>query len=165
MIPNGPIPGANFTSDTKNYPWHRPPEFTDLDKAIDMVAKKLFSKDSEGVLTMLETGVDIATITDMFITSGIGAGKWTPDFGLLLAGPVSHVIYLLAKGYDIKCELGIDKKTKAPTSAYFDGIRIEEKKLNSLLAQIPDTVKEVSGQIESGGFMGMGKEPQEEEVM
>ena len=157
---SGPIPGENFTSDTKNYPWHRPPEFTDLDKAIDMASKKLLSKDSEGILTMLETGVDIATVTDMFITSGISSGKWTPDFGLLLAGPISHIIYLMAKGYVIKCDLGIEKKTKAPTSAYFDGIRIEDKKLNSLLAQIPEVVKETSGTVEQasgGGFMGMNK--------
>ena len=29
--PSGPIPGENFTSDERNYPWHRPPEYTDTD--------------------------------------------------------------------------------------------------------------------------------------
>ena len=28
---DAPIAGENFTSDTRNYPWHRPPEITDYD--------------------------------------------------------------------------------------------------------------------------------------
>ena len=32
--PSGPIPGENFTSDERNYPWHRPPEYTDMDLSL-----------------------------------------------------------------------------------------------------------------------------------
>ena len=35
---DGPIPGENFTSETKNYPWHRPPEITDYDEALEFAA-------------------------------------------------------------------------------------------------------------------------------
>ncbi len=42
----GPIPGENYTSDTKNYPWHRPPEFDDLDKAIDYIGKRLTKEEN-----------------------------------------------------------------------------------------------------------------------
>lgn len=152
---DGPIPGENFTSDTKNYPWHRPPEHTDLDKAIDDIAKKLLDEDSMvGILTMLENGVTIVDLTDMFLTSGIGAGKWTVDFALLLAGPTSHILYLMAKAYGIDCDLGIENKQKPMTKAFFDGFKIDEKKAAKVADQVDvEEVKE-----KATGFMSLGKE-------
>ena len=37
MTPNfkRPIAGAHYTSDTRNYPWHRPPDITDYDGAVE----------------------------------------------------------------------------------------------------------------------------------
>lgn len=149
----GPIPGENYTSDTKNYPWHRPPEITDLDQAIDVISAKLMDEEaSAGIVTMLQTGATIAEITDMFLTSGIGAGKWTPDFALLLAGPTSHILYLMAKGYGIKCELGIDAPKNTMTKSFFEGMKVEEDKVKEIEAMItPDLVQEVSQQ--ATGFM------------
>lgn len=155
QVPTGPIPGQNFTSDTKNYPWHRPPEFTDVDKAIDMISKKLLSEESSlGIITMLKMKVDIATITDMFLTSGIGAGKWTVDFALLLAGPVSHILVLMAEAYDIDYDLGLEDKTKKPTAAFFRAVQEEQKK-QKIVADAIDT-QEVKDKVQQmGGFMGM----------
>ncbi len=134
----GPIPGENFTSDTKNYPWHRPPDVTDLDQAIELSFKKLMSKDtSVSVLTMLEMGVNIATVTDIFVTGGISKGKWTPDFALLLAGPVAHIIYLMAKGYGLEPNLGVDNNFTAPTKSFFDKMKkIDESKAKSAVEGI-----------------------------
>src|SRR5690606_11728542 len=98
---DGPIPGENYTSNTKNFPWHRPPEFKNLDEAIELSAKRLTSN-SVSILTMIESGVTIAQITEMYLTSGIGGGKWTLDQALLLAGPISHILVLMAKGYGLK---------------------------------------------------------------
>jgi hypothetical protein len=81
---DGPIPGENFTSDTKNYPWHRPPQHTELDDAIEDAYKTLLEKNaSVSVITLLELGVSAAQIADMFCTSGIGKGKWTVDYASL----------------------------------------------------------------------------------
>lgn len=110
-IGNGPIPGENYTSDTRNYPWHRPPEITDLDAGVELSVKRLTEKDSAySLLTMLQAGVSVVQATDMFVTSGIGQGKWTPDFAILLAGPVSHIIKMMAEGYGIKYSMGLDNE-------------------------------------------------------
>lgn len=110
-IGNGPIPGENYTSDTRNYPWHRPPEITDLDAGVELSVKRLTEKDNAySLLTMLQAGVSVVQATDMFVTSGIGQGKWTPDFAILLAGPVSHIIKLMADGYGIKYNMGLDNE-------------------------------------------------------
>ena len=104
---DGPIPGENYTSDTKNYPWHRPPEYDDLDKAIEYIGKRLTNQEyAVGVLTMLEAGIPIVDLTQMFLMSGVGACKWTLDFALLLAGPTAHIIQIIAKGYGLKPNMG-----------------------------------------------------------
>lgn len=156
---DGPIPGENYTSDTKNYPWHRPPEYTDLDSAIEGAFKKLTEEDNAfGLLTMLEQGATVTQVTSMFLISGIGAGKWTPDFSVLMAGPVAHIIYLMAKGYGVKCNLGIDKKPMNFTSSFFNGMKkIKEDKLKKVISGLD--VEEVLDTAQGGGFMGMTPSP------
>lgn len=151
---DGPIPGENYTSNTKNYPWHRPPEITDLDKAIETSFKKLTEEDNAvGLLTMLENGVTVAQAASMFVMSGVGSGKWTPDFAVLLVGPVAHVMYLMAKSYGIECDLGISKKPQMVTSAFVNGVsKVTEEKARRLRKTVDITP--VLEKSESGGFMG-----------
>lgn len=127
---DGPIPGENFTSDTRNYPWHRAPEFTTQDAAIDYISKTLMREEAmAAAIFMMEMGIDIATLTDIFITKGISQGKWSVDLGLLLAGPVAHIFVILAKGYDIPVNLGIKKNFNIPTPVFFNAMKKEKKKL------------------------------------
>jgi hypothetical protein len=110
-IPSGPIPGANYTSDTRNWPWHRPPDITNLDEALEYLMTRL-TETSAGkrYMSLISTGVKITTITDMVVTMGVGRGKFTPDFAILLAGPVARMLEIMAKTYDVEYDLGIDKK-------------------------------------------------------
>jgi hypothetical protein len=156
---SGPIPGENYTSDTKNYPWHRPPEVTDLDTAIEVSAKQLMSEEgSLGLITMLKAGIDIASLTDMFVTSGIGAGKWTPDFAILLAGPVSHIIYLMAKSYDIDCDLGIDLPKNHYTNSYLKAVKDDQNKYKTVLDSLsdPEVIEQIESQVQ--GIMGAAQQ-------
>jgi hypothetical protein len=68
---------------------------------------------------MIEAGLPITDLTQTFIMSGIGNGKWTLDFGLLLAGPVAHIMQIMAKSYGLKYDLGLDDKVKPNSSAFF----------------------------------------------
>lgn len=146
---SAPIPGENYTSDTKNYAWHRPPEHTDLDKAVDDIAKKLFAKESSvGLFTMLENGATVADLAQILLMSGVEKGKWTVDFALLLAGPTAHIISLMAKGYNIKYDMGIEDKTVPMTKAFFDGFKVSEPKELSSQNQT-----EILNTVKSTGFM------------
>lgn len=118
---SGPLPGENFTSDTKNQPWHRPPQFTSVDAAIEYSVQKLLDKKrSKQILTMLEMGVSVVQVTDIYLTAGMGQGKWTPDFALLMAGPVAHIIKMMGDGYGVKYVMGLEDNEKIPTKNYFD---------------------------------------------
>lgn len=152
---DAPIPGENYTSDTKNYAWHRPPEHTDLDNALEDAARKLTSEEgSVGILTMLENGLDVATLTQTFVMSGVGAGKWTIDFGLLMAGPVSHIIALMAEAYDIKYDMGVENRAaKTPTKSFFKELAKTEEPM-----EVEETFAATAPDEELTGFMAGGLE-------
>jgi hypothetical protein len=128
-VPSGPIPGENYTSDTRNYPWHRPPDITDLDSGVEASIKQLTTREgSYALLTMLQAGMSVVQATDIFVTTGIGAGKWSPDLGLLLAGPVSHMIKLMADGYGIKYDMGLADMPIPTISFLKEKAKIDPKK-------------------------------------
>lgn len=108
--PDGPIPGENKTSDERNYPWRRPPDITDTDEAVDYITEQL-TDTQEGFMYMnlLKSEVTIAAAVDMVVTKGISDGKWTPDFALLIAGPVARIFEVMAKSYNIDYELGVEE--------------------------------------------------------
>lgn len=119
LNPEGPIPGENFTSDTKNYAWHRPPEITDMDQAIEASVKQLASKTGAyGVLNSLLGGLTVVKAAELFVMSGVSKGKWTPDFAILLAGPVAKMIEIMAKDAEIDYKMGIDD-ISPPTISFY----------------------------------------------
>lgn len=119
-VNDGPIPGENFTSDTRNYPWHQPPEFTDINKALDMMSDKLVQKQvTNSILTIVELGVPLYKVASMLVMSGVMNGKWTPDFALLLVGPITRIIELLCIGYGVEYNVGIEDEEEMMTGEFF----------------------------------------------
>jgi len=188
FTPDGPIPGENYTSDTRNYPWHRPPEITDLDKGIEASIKQLTQHESAvALLTMLQSGVTVVQATDIFLTSGMAKGKWTVDFALLLAGPISHMIKLMAEGYGIKYDMGLEDK-KRSTISFIKAKAIDPAKAVDVAEDVMGAEQQIKDQAASqptpgaaptgqpamapeappspagGGFMGMPA-PQEQGMM
>jgi len=161
FLPDGPIPGENYTSDTKNYPWHRPPEITDLDDGVEKIFKKLTSKEqSYALLTLLQSGITVVEATTMFLMQGVGAGKMTLDFALLLAGPTAHMMKIMADTYEIKYEMGLDEE-HIPMSPYMKAVKdIDPRKdvevAEEIVQEIP-TIQDRAAQQQkpATGFMGM----------
>lgn len=153
---DAPIPGENYTSDTKNYPWHRPPEIDDLDAGIEYSMNALL--DDEDMffqyMAYLDGGLSVVTTTDIFVTMGIANGKWTPDFALLLAGPVSRILEIMAKAYGIDAELGLESGKAPPTSVFKNAAR------DGTLVPKEEVREEVEEALDieppTGGLMGLG---------
>lgn len=146
-IPGGPIPGENYTSDTKNYPWHRPPQYTNMNEAFEYLAEHLMDEDvSTGIITMLEMDVSVAELVDMIITAAIGGGKFTLDYGLILAGPIAHMICLMARRYEVKdINLGVDTVLRAPTKAFFDAFERASQEENDAAGEVGEDVGSALG--------------------
>lgn len=175
---SGPIPGANFTSDTKSYPWHQPPEFTNVNKALDMLADKITDfKVANGLLTFVELGVPLYKVSQMVLMQGVAEGKWTLDFALLLAGPLTRMIELICIGFEVEYDVGIyEDPNDFETGTFFQ----EKKKIDApagdfelLKEELPDIKEAAEGapavqgskDIQSEGFMAMSKPGQVEANM
>lgn len=166
-VNTGPIPGENYTSDTKNYPWRQPPEYSDLDEALDYLSGRVTQfKVANGLLTMAEMGVPLTQISPFVLISGMGEGKWTPDFMLLLAGPLTRMIELMCIGFDIEYDIGItDDDDEFETGTYFkhENEMKLPKSMKLLEEELPDIKSEAEqqgasqgeGDIQQEGFMAM----------
>ena len=117
---SGPLPGEHFTSDTKSQPWHRPPRFETQEDAMEHIFEDLVGNErkSEKVVASMEVGLPISVMTEMYLQAGIGMGKWTVDFALLLAGPTAHLFKLMGDMYGVKYEMGLDEKDDTKTGTY-----------------------------------------------
>jgi len=170
-MPSAPIPGENFTSDWENYPWHRPPDIDNMDDAIDYVARTLTETD-EGFQYMayLKTGVTVAGVTDMILTLGIADGKWSIDFAILIAGPVARLVTIMAKGYKIDYNMGIDTKRDFVTSeelkAQLELTDENRKAMEEEMAQVKEGTEVVEAPVsEEGGLMAMAPEEEQNAML
>jgi len=117
---SGPIPGENYTSDTKSYPWHQPPEFSNVADALDKMAIKLSSpKVARSIMAFAEAGFPLTRITQMIVMEGVAQGKWTVDMGLLLAGPFCKIMEIMCDSYDLEYTIGIEEEDEYHTGAFF----------------------------------------------
>lgn len=158
LQPEGPIPGENYTSDTKNYAWHRPPEITDMDKAIEVSIKQLSSKTGAyGVLNSLLGGLTVVKAAELFVMSGVGKGLWTPDFAILLAGPVAKMIEIMAKDAEIKYNMGLDDISPPTISFYKEKTKksVSQEEASSAGAELMDQSSSITAPKPKTGFMSM----------
>lgn len=153
---DGPIPGENYTSDTRNYPWHRPPDIIDYDEAIDYVINQISEPEPmSAVLTLLEAGASIAGVVSTINMANIGDGKYPIDLSILIAGPIARYIELYAKGSGIEIDMGIPQEelmtlTQAKALA---GILSDEE--DEVMVEDAVAAPEEPIQGASGGLMGM----------
>lgn len=153
-VNNAPIPGENMTSDTKSYPWHQPPEFTDLDKALDWIGTRITKfQVANGLGTMAELGMPIYQISQIFLMQGVAEGKWTVDFALMLAGPVARMIELICVGFKIDYQLGIDDDEPFETGTFFkkDHELKAPASFKLLSEEMPEIKEAAAGQGEGPG--------------
>jgi len=110
-----PIPGENYMSDTRNYPWHRPPEITDYDEAVDYLIERLAEPEqSELIYSLIELEQPLAGIVAGLMMQSIGRGKFGIDLAILAAGPVYRYLQIIAEQNGLKYESGLEDKGRIP---------------------------------------------------
>lgn len=154
MTPNidGPIPGENFTSDTRNYPWHRAPDLVDYDEVVEYVVSQLSEpRTFSSVITMLKAGASLSGVVSTINMINISDGKYPIDVSFLVAGPIARYIQLLAKQNGVTPEIGNEGADEYMTLARVKamaGVMDEEE------AEQPDSEAEISPtETALGGFM------------
>jgi hypothetical protein len=94
-----PIPGQSLTNSPDTpYPWETPPEYTDLNPAIDALFIELTEEDVYlSILGMIEDDVSVGEITQLVLFDGFQKGLWNPDLLMLLIEPTMYMILALAE--------------------------------------------------------------------
>jgi len=134
-IISGPIAGENLVSDTRNYPWHRPPDVDDFNQVVEaLITDSMQPKEMNRILSMLSNEMTLASVVDYKVLSMMSKGKFSLDMGILAAGPYARFLDILAKDAGITVEMGIE---------------------DDAFAMTPDLVRTLSG----GEKLGPMKEP------
>ena len=101
-----PIPGQSLTNDPDNpYPWESPPEFVNVNTAIDSIVMNMLSDEEKlaNIIEVLASGeIPIAGIAQIILEDGFRKGKYNPDLMLLLAEPLMVILMALAERAGIR---------------------------------------------------------------
>ena len=79
------IPGQSLTNTPGNAAWEHPPQFTDVDEAMNFIMQKLTNVQmAEQVILMLKSKIPVEAITRLIVFGGFTEGKWSVDMAVLL---------------------------------------------------------------------------------
>jgi hypothetical protein len=150
---DAPVPGANLLADTRNYPWHRPPDITDYDEAVSyMISRVSQEEQAELVYSLLQIDTTVTTIVSGLLMQSIAKGKIPIDLAILISGPVARYIEVIAQTNGYKYDMGTDTSDRVkitPTLLKMAmGIVDEDDE------EMEDTPEEVVSAMPEGGLMG-----------
>jgi len=98
-----PIPGQSLTEEPGKYIFEKPPEFTDVDDAVEYVVGNIAENPEavEKFEKLMITGMPIESIVNTISFTGFTEGKWTPDIAELIKPPLSAFFVILAQEENI----------------------------------------------------------------
>ena len=150
---DAPVPGANLLADTRNYPWHRPPDITDYDEAVSYMISRISQEEqAELVYSLLQIDTTVTTVVSGLLMQSIAKGKIPIDLAILISGPVARYIEVIAQTNGYKYDMGTDTS---------DRVKITPTLLKMAMGivedddeEMEDTPEEVVSAIPEGGLMG-----------
>lgn len=152
---DGPIPGANFTSDTRNYPWHRPADLNKYDEIVDYYAAKVNEEETQDlVMSLLEMKMPVTAVVAMLLKQGISKGKVGIDMAILTAGPIARYISILADEQEIEHRIGIEDRV----------VKVTPAKLKAAMLQTEEEVPEEEAEETPEEPVGLMQRPAPEDM-
>ena len=162
---NGPIPGESLTADTREYPWHRPPEITDFNEGVTRLIDDMDDeREMQLIYSLLDLEVPVAIITSNILMRKIGRGIIPIDLGILMAGPVARYVEILAKDNGLTADMDTaipGQEPITPTMLKLQMGSVED--IQDLLEEgeiAPETAVEAA-EMPSGGLMGVPEKEDE----
>lgn len=91
-------PGYSLTQDNQNYAWGQPPQIVDPEEALNKAISSLKQKKTKReMMKMLLVGASVEVLVEGYIMQAFQDGKFTPDVGMLIKGPLAMVIAGMAE--------------------------------------------------------------------
>ena len=109
-----PIPGQSLTETPKNMPFERPPESAQPEVILNMYKSKLSEEGAlEDLFDFIERGVDIKTMVQGMLRSGVMEGLHSIDVSLIIAPFLHKIIVDFCDIAEVKYKDGfIDEERK-----------------------------------------------------
>lgn len=177
---DGPIPGENLTADTRNYPWHRPPEYAGYDEAISGMLRRLDSrKEGELIYSLIELDVPVYIITSNFLMRHIMRGFISIDTAILMSGPIARMIEIIGKNNGQKPDMTTEDPKDTPITPTMLRLQMGDVKAiddlvgntapkdedgPGLMTAAPEDIVEVAPEEEQAAMLGMAADNEEETV-
>ena len=98
-----PIPGMSLTMDPDNpMPHDRPPEFTNLHKALNYIFENAIEEENYSqFIKLMADGFPLMEIVQTVLFSGFYEGKWNFALMQLLIEPTTYIFFALCERADI----------------------------------------------------------------
>jgi len=176
MMPSGrtrsmfeaPVPGQSLTKEPGKYPWESPPQFNNIDEAMNHYMNRFQDeKVMFNLFSLMEAKVPVTSIAESMILHGFAEGLYNPDVGMLVANDLMEVLVAMAEEAEIPYELGArdDMSEEYRRAGQLKAVMAEREK-----EDVPD-VKQVIQETGAkdvpprGGLMAKetAPEPQQEE--
>ena len=100
MMPSGrtrsmfeaPVPGQSLTKEPGKYPWESPPQFNNIDEAMNHYMNRFQDeKVMFNLFSLMEAKVPVTSIAESMILHGFAEGLYNPDVGMLVANDLMDV--------------------------------------------------------------------------
>lgn len=91
-------PGHSLTQDNSRWAWGRPPQDVDPTIVFEKILDRLEQpQQKQELMKLLVVGVSVEVIVEGMIIQGFQEGRFTPDVGLLVKGPLAFYIAEMAE--------------------------------------------------------------------
>ena len=160
---NASIPGEEFTSDSRKYAWHKPPQYSNFDDAFEYFIDEVLGNNKRllSAVLMAKNGFSAVALIQNLMVQSVGKGKISPDMSLLIAGPLYKTLVRLfdvhgedyLTGFDSPEEIKEFSKTMGEPFTESKKIRLSEKQEQ----EMQRITEEAMSEIPEGGLMGAPK--------
>lgn len=139
-----PIPGQSLTTQPKGMPFERPPEISDPEEALQEHLLRITDPEKmEATVTLLESGVDIVTLTEGILRNAVMNGIHSVDVSMIIAPTIHEYIKSVADELGIQYEEGFENKAEKEK---FKNARIQTY-MKDAMSRKPKDIAEIEEEV------------------
>ncbi len=109
-----PVPGESLVQPKGQAKYEMPPQFNDLEKALDYFFDRVTNeKNAKDILNLMDSGVPIDALVTPILMQAASEGKINMDLAMLVAQPLSMMLVGLGKQHGVDPTLNAERKEKS----------------------------------------------------
>lgn len=115
---DAPIPGMSLTAELGARPWQSPPQYSNVDEAIQYYMDRMTSEEfMDQVIDVIEMGVPLTSIANSIQLASVMDGLHSVDVGVMVTPVLIEMMMLMAESAGVEYVTGLDNPEKDKISA------------------------------------------------